>query len=124
MLETLCCPTTPVHPASTGVFRRDISATTPEGQADVKAHGVTRFRELLQELEAHVARCPSAWLNGEQPGILDTYALTLLRWGTIAGINPEDLPELWAHVQRTAQVPAVARTMERERLQLSLYKPA
>ena len=39
---------------------------------------------------------------------LDAYALTLLRWGTIAGINPEHYPELWAHVQRTALVPAVA----------------
>jgi glutathione S-transferase len=53
------------------------------------------------------------WLGGAHCGPLDTYALTLLRWGTIAGINPEDTPTLWAHAQRTAQVPAVARAMER-----------
>ena len=57
-------------------------------------------------------------------GPLGAYTLTLVCWGTIAGINPEDFPELWAHVQRTAQVPAIAKTMEREKLQLSLYKPA
>ena len=86
-----------------------------------------QYRTLMGELQDLVKKAHAAgndWLGGVHCGPLDTYALTLLRWGTIAGINPEDFPELWAHVQRTAQVPAVARAMEREKLQLSLYKPA
>jgi glutathione S-transferase len=31
---------------------------------------------------------------------------------------------LWAFVQQVAAQPAVARVIERERLQLNLYKPA
>ena len=124
VLETLGWLNSTVHPAFTRVFRPGNFAATPQGQADVKTHGVTRFRELLQELEAHVARCPSAWLNGEQPGILDTYALTLLRWGALIGIDPASLPATWALVQRLAALPAVARVLEREQLVLNPYQPA
>lgn len=34
------------------------------------------------------------------------------------------LPATWAFTQRIAAVPPVARAIERERLQLNLYKPA
>ena len=65
-----------------------------------------------------------AWLAGEQPTALDAYALTLLRWGGYAGIDPTTLPATWDLAQRFAAVPAVARAVERERLQLNVYKPA
>ena len=55
---------------------------------------------------------------------MDAYALTLTRWGSIAGIDPADFPGLWAFVQRVADHPAAARVIERERLQLNLFKPA
>lgn len=124
VLETLCWLNSTVHPAFTRVFRPGNFAATPEGQADVKTCGVAKFRELLQELEAHVAQCSSAWLNGEQPGILDTYTLTLLRWGALIGIDPASLPATWALVQRLAALPAVARVLEREQLVLNPYQPA
>ena len=56
-------------------------------------------------------------------GPLDAYALTLLRWGGFAGHDPQGFPALWALVQRVAALPAVARAIERERLQLNVYKP-
>ena len=59
---------------------------------------------------------------GERPGALDAYALTLLRWGGYAGIDPTTLPATWGLVQRFAELPAVARAIERERLQLNVYK--
>jgi glutathione S-transferase len=46
----------------------------------------------------------------------------LLRWGSIAGINPADYPVLWSHVQRVAEDAAVKAVIERERLVLNLYK--
>jgi glutathione S-transferase len=55
---------------------------------------------------------------------LDAYALTLLRWGGFARIDPTGFPALWAHVQKVAQLPGVAKAIERERLQLNLYKAA
>ena len=63
------------------------------------------------------------WLGGTSFGPLDAYALTLTRWGGMAGIDPESLPLLWTFVQRVAKEPAVTRAMERERLQLNLYTP-
>ena len=64
------------------------------------------------------------WLAGEHFSPLDAYALTLARWGTIAGITPDAHPALWAFVEKVAEVPAVARVIERERLQLNMAKPA
>ena len=55
-------------------------------------------------------------------GDADAYALTLLRWGGFAGIDPQTLPATWTLVQRFAALPAVARAIERERLELNVYK--
>ncbi|MEO8656267.1 MAG: glutathione S-transferase family protein, partial [Ramlibacter sp.] len=63
------------------------------------------------------------WLGGENFGPLDAYALTLLRWGGFTGLDPTTFPKAWALVQRVAALPGVARAIERERLQLNLYKP-
>jgi glutathione S-transferase len=63
-----------------------------------------------------------AFFGGERFGPLDAYALTLLRWGGFAQIDPTGFPALWAHVLKVAQLPGVARAIERERLQLNLYK--
>jgi glutathione S-transferase len=63
-------------------------------------------------------------MAGEQPCALDAYVLTLLRWGGYAGIDPATLPAAWALAQRFAALPAVARAVERERLQLNVYQPA
>ena len=83
----------------------------------------TYGQAIARENEA-MARAASPWLAGAQPGVLDAYALTLTRWGTIAGIGPEVHPELWTFVEQVAAVPAVARVIERERLQLNMAKPA
>ncbi len=126
-VETLAWMNNTVHPTFTHVFMPHKFSDDEGAQAQIKRFATESYRGMLgelQELVKHAKAAGNDWLGGARCGPLDAYALTLLRWGTIAGINPEDLPELWAHVQRTSQVPAIARTMERERLQLSLYKPA
>ena len=126
-VEALAWMNNTVHPTFTHIFMPHKFTGDEAAQAAIKTHAVGQYRTLMGELQDLVKKAHAAgndWLGGVHCGPLDTYALTLLRWGTIAGINPEDFPELWAHVQRTAQVPAVARAMEREKLQLSLYKPA
>ena len=125
-VETLAWMNNSVHPTFTHIFMPYKFTGDEAAQQAIKAHAVTQYRQLMGELQGLVTKARAAgsdWLGGVHAGPLDAYALTLLRWGSIAGINPEDFPELWAHVQRTAQVPAVARAMEREKLQLSLYKP-
>ncbi|MET4578341.1 glutathione S-transferase family protein [Ottowia thiooxydans] len=125
-VETLAWMNNTVHPTFTHIFMPFKYSDDAAAQEAMKGYNKGVYRQLMGELQGLVQKAKTEgrdWLGGVHCGPLDTYALTLLRWGTIAGINPEDFPELWAFVQRVAQVPAVARAMEREKLQLSLYKP-
>lgn len=124
VLETLVWMNNTVHPAFTHVFMPQKFTDIAEAQAAVKAFAVGKYRELLDEIEVKVAHKATPWLTGERPGVLDAYALTFLRWGGFAGIDPTTLPATWALAQAFAALPAVARVVEREKLQLNVYKPA
>ncbi|MDR3452387.1 MAG: glutathione S-transferase family protein [Rhodoferax sp.] len=126
VLETLAWMNNTVHPTFTHIFMPQKFADNPAVHGDLKAYNTQLYRGMLGELQALVAAAQAhgwAWLGGERFGPLDAYALTLLRWGSIAGIDPAGFPVLWAAVQRTAALPPVARVIERERLQLNLYRP-
>ena len=125
VLETLSWMNNTVHPTFTHVFMPFKFAGTPEAQAELKTFNAKVYAGLLGELEAMAKRAGDqgqAFLGGERFGPLDAYALTLLRWGGFAQIDPTGFAALWAHVQKVAQLPGVARAIERERLQLNLYK--
>jgi len=124
-LEALAWMNNTVHPTFTHVFMPDKFVDDEAAQAQVKAFNAKRYGALLGEIEAmaqEAAGSGRAWLGGAHFGPLDAYALTLLRWGGFAGHDPQGFPALWAHVQRVAALPAVARAIERERLQLNVYK--
>jgi glutathione S-transferase len=126
VLETLAWMNNTVHPTFTHVFMPFKFAGTPEAQEELKSFNAKVYAGLLGEIEAMAKRAADAgkpWLGGERLGPLDVYALVLLRWGGFAKIDPTTYPALWAHVQKVAQQPGVARAVERERLQLNLYKP-
>jgi glutathione S-transferase len=122
VLQTLVWMNNTVHPTFTHVFMPQKFTDNPDAQQVVKAYNVGVFQRCLQEIEA-MADKAAPWMAGDTPGVLDAYALTLLRWGGIAGIDPTSMPATWALVQRFAALPAVARVIERERLQLNVYKP-
>ena len=124
VLETLAWMNNTVHPTFTHVFMPFKYAQTPEAQAELKAFNAKVYAGLLADIEKMAQEKGTAFLGGENFGPLDAYALTLLRWGGFAQIDPAGFPHLWAHVQKVAQLPGVARAIERERLQLNLYKPA
>jgi glutathione S-transferase len=127
VLETLAWMNNTVHPTFTHVFMPYKFAGTPEAQAELKSFNAKAYAGLLGEIEQlakEAAAGGRAFLGGDRFGPLDAYALTLLRWGGFAQIDPTGFPALWAHVQKVAQLPGVARAIERERLQLNLYKPA
>ena len=122
-IETLAWMNNTVHPTFTHIFMPQKFSDQADVQASLKAFNTQTYKGLLSELESFVsAKAPSAWLSGDQLGPLDGYALTLTRWGSIAGINPSTYALLWAHVQRVAADQAVAVVIERERLQLNLFK--
>ncbi|MGE0100345.1 MAG: glutathione S-transferase family protein [Hydrogenophaga sp.] len=122
-LQTLAWMNNTVHPTFTHVFMPEKFSDDETVKAGVRAFAAQSYRSLLGEIEA-LAEKASPWFMGERPGALDAYALTLLRWGGYAGIDPTSLPATWGLVQRFAALPEVARAIERERLQLNVYKPA
>ncbi|MDP1684240.1 glutathione S-transferase family protein [Hydrogenophaga sp.] len=122
-LQVLAWMNNTVHPTFTHVFMPQKFTDDEAAQKAIREFGAARYRELLGEIEA-LAEQASPWMVGVRPGALDAYALTLLRWGGYAGINPVDFPATWGLVQRFAELPAVARAIEREKLQLNVYKPA
>lgn len=124
-IELLAWLNNTVHPTFTHVFMPHKFSDQAAVQADIRAHAVQQYRHLMESLQARVqALPPGQWLTGEHPGPVDAYVLTVTRWATIAGIAPTDMPQLWAYVQRVAAVAAVARVIERERLNLNMHKPA
>jgi glutathione S-transferase len=126
-LETLCWMNNTVHPTFTHVFMPYKFADNKEARADIKAFGAKAYGPLLGEIEAMADKAAAEgrpYLGGEHFSPIDAYSLTLLRWGGFAGHDPQAFPALWALVQRVAQLPAVARAIERERLQLNVYQPA
>jgi glutathione S-transferase len=126
-VETLAWMNNTVHPTFTHVFMPHKFTDDVQAQAAIKAHAAHLYRPMLAEIEAMAQAATQrgdAFLGGSNFGPIDAYALTLLRWGGFAGIDPQGFPTLWAHVQKVAQHPPVARVIERERLQLNVYKPA
>lgn len=126
-IETLAWMNNTVHTTFAHIVMPHKFTDQPELHAPLKAYNTALYRTLLGELQALVVAAQAAgqpWLSGAQLGPLDTYGLTLTRWGSLAGIDPEGFPALWAFVNQVATHPAVARVMERERLQLNLFKPA
>lgn len=125
VLETLAWMNNTVHPTFTHVFMPYKFAGTAEAQAEIKTFNSALYASMLGEIEAMAASAAQGgrpYLGGAHFGPLDAYALTLLRWGGFAGHDPQGYPALWALVQRVATLPAVARAIERERLQLNVYK--
>lgn len=127
VLETLAWMNNTVHPTFTHVFMPYKFTDDESAQAAIKSFNAKLFGAMLGEIEAMAVAAASQgkpYLGGEHFGPLDAYSLTLLRWGGFAGHDPQGFPALWALVQRVAALPAVARAIERERLQLNVYKAA
>jgi glutathione S-transferase len=127
VLQTLAWMNNTVHPTFTHFFMPHKFTDDAQAQAAIKAHAARQYGPMLGELDALARTAAGAgrpFLGGAQFGPLDAYALTLLRWGGYAGHDPEGFASLWAHVQRIAELPPVARAIARERLQLNVYKAA
>jgi glutathione S-transferase len=121
-LSTLTWMNNTVHPTFTHVFMPQKFTDDEAAQKVIRAFAVNSYRGLLGEIEALAVKA-TPWLCGDSPSALDAYALTLLRWGGIAGVDPTSMPATWDLAQRFAALPAVARVIERERLQLNVYQP-
>ena len=122
-IETLAWMNNTIHPTFTHIFMPHKFSDQADVQANLKVFNTQLYKGLLSELDTLVQSSTSHWLFGDNIGPVDAYALTLTRWGSIAGIDPSTYPALWAHVQKMSADKAVSAVIERERLQLNLYKP-
>ena len=127
VIQTLAWMNNTVHPTFTHIFRPMNYSPDAAVQADIKLHATQHYKAHLETLDAFVAKQLGQghpWLAGEFAGPLDAYALTLCRWGTIAELEPSQFPALWAHVQRCALQPGIARAVATERLVLNTLEMA
>ena len=123
-IETLAWMNNTIHPTFTHIFMPHKFSDQADVQANLKLFNTQIYKGLLSELDTLVQSSTSPWLFGDNIGPVDAYALTLTRWGSIAGIDPSTYPALWAHVQKVSADKAIGVVIERERLQLNLYKPS
>lgn len=126
-LEILAWMNNTVHTTFAHIFLPHKFSDQADVQVALKAFNTGLYTTLLTELQDLVVASQAAgqaWLSGAHFGPLDAYTLTLTRWGSMAGIDPEGYPALWAFVNQVASHPQLARVMERERLQLNVFKPA
>lgn len=110
-----------VHPTFTRVFMPHKFADGEATQAELRRFNTVLYRGYLERVQRMAAEARPFWF-GEQPGILDAYALALLRWGGFAGIDPDSYPTLKSFVERVASAPAVAAVLERERITVHAYR--
>ncbi|MBS7806036.1 glutathione S-transferase family protein [Variovorax sp. PCZ-1] len=127
VLQTLAWMNNTVHPTFTHIFMPQKFTPDAAAQATIKAHNVQLFAEQLREINSLVAQAKAtggsyaaAAYGHDHLTALDAYVLTFNRWGSIAGIDPTQFTHSWAHIQTLAAHPAIAKVIERERLQLNL----
>jgi glutathione S-transferase len=108
------------HTTATRFFFPERYAETDAGRAEVKKRAVEEFRGYLERIQKMLP-ASGYWL-GEGVSFHDAYALTLLRWGGFAGIDPRSLPKYSSYVQGVIEAPPVKAAMARERISLDTYK--
>ncbi len=110
-----------VHTTFTHVFMPDKFAEGEATQAELKRFNAALYTRQLGRIQDWLASARPYWF-GERLACHDAYALTLLRWGGFAGIDPDSLPAYKAYVERVAGHPAVAAAMAREGIKLGTFR--
>ncbi len=130
-LQTLAWMNNSVHPTFTHIFMPQKFTPDAAAQESIKAHNIALFAAQLSEIDALIqaakasgGQYAAAAFGHDHLSALDAYTLTLNRWGSIAGIDPTQFTHSWAHIQSLTAHPAVAKVIERERLQLNIMASA
>ncbi|MDB5804963.1 MAG: glutathione S-transferase [Betaproteobacteria bacterium] len=122
-LSTMAWMNNTVHPAFTHIFMPQKFAEDEAARAELKRYNGILFRQHLERIAGEIAKAAPYW-NGEKIGFLDLYSVVFLRWGGLAGIDPDSFPGYKAFVERVAALPPVAAALERERQPLHYFKKA
>lgn len=121
-IETMAWINNTVHTTFNRVFKPDGSVDDSAMQAAVRDKAKQTYATLMQRLQDKVVAAQAkglTFLSGATLGAVDAYALTVIRWAQVGGMQPEQLwPQLWAYAEQVATQPAVHRALERERITL------
>lgn len=108
-----------VHPTFTRIFRSERFGDEA-GKDSVKAMALEMFKTQLIEIDKLVAN-GRKFISGNQLSPADIYAVTFIRWAGMAGINPANYPQYQRYAAAVAALPAVARIMTKEGINLNTY---
>ncbi len=87
------------------------------GADQVRRQAQARVGELLDQLDAELARHGGPWLAGERYSALDAFGFTLCRWTRHFDARPaRERPHLGPYLQRMLARPAVQRALASEGL--------
>jgi glutathione S-transferase len=87
------------------------------GAAEVKAQAERQVGELLDQLDAELARHGGPWLLGQNYSALDAYAMMLCRWTRgFASAPARARPHLGPYLQAVLARPGVQRVFATEKL--------
>jgi len=90
----------------------------PEAAAEVKRHAQARVGQLLDQVDAELARHGGPWLLGDRYSALDPYLFTLCRWTRGFSRAPaRERSQLGLYLQRMLEREAVQRVLATEGLQ-------
>lgn len=99
---------------------RLVDAGNLTGAAQIKAHAQARVGQLLDQLDAELARHGQPWLLGADFGITDAFAFMLCRWTRgfegAASAPARTRTHIGPYLQRMLQRPAVQRVVADEGL--------
>jgi len=112
-----------VHPTFTHVFMPFKYTEDKAAQEELKRHNTRLFGEQLKRLESMVQEA-NPYLMGEKLTFLDLYAVVFLRWGGLAGIDPDSMPSYKSFVDHIAALPPVASALAREAQPLHYFRKA
>ena len=86
-------------------------------QNEVKAMAKRRVGELLDQLDAELARHGGPWFMGQAHSLLDAYVFTLCRWTRhFSSGAAREREHLGAYLRRVLERPAVRRALANEGL--------
>lgn len=97
---------------------RWVDAEHADAAAEVKRHAQARVGQLLDQVDAELARHRGPWLLGDRYSALDPYLFTLCRWTRGFSSAPaRERQQLGLLLHRMLERPAVQRVLATEGLQ-------
>ncbi|UCE31776.1 MAG: glutathione S-transferase family protein [Burkholderiales bacterium] len=110
-----------VHPTFTHIYMPYVFSGDEAAFDEMRRFNTERYRGFLGRIQGWLDGA-DRFMLGDRLSFLDAYALTLLRWGGLSGIDPDDFPAYKAYVDRVASAPPVAAALERERIPVHAFR--